>query len=683
MEVAVTLKNDKATDAGSRWLKNLTSNIKDIDMNNNNLKTEDNQEAKEEISLEKNAFKIKSKGKSKLKFTPSIKKELKDVIGCQYVDILSAYVCPLGSKTEVSNLLEKNKINADLVEFHNPLPKKSKKINGMETRLHILEKEVHKEDMELLVEAHKMKDEEGRHKSIQDFKDPPKEPGKDEKSGDLRYRIELDLHERFKANDEKRKEAEELRRYVEQHEKEKTENEKVLERLNKNESGDAEIFVELFEKKYLFDPTEGKNGAFYLWDGCQWTLDIHKERYKDFEKVSDTYLIATSDESIDESVSKELFKRSQQLRTSRRRSNVLETVSAYLSFKHSWDYCPNKLPCSNGIINLKTGDLETAQRENYIKKVCPTSYEKNANCPKFLKFLDDITLGDKELSSFIGRVIGYALLGVPKEEKIFYFYGNGRNGKGTLMHVIQHVLGALSKTFPSEMLLSQRNPPSSSSPNPELANLEGVRMAVFSEINEGRKIDSAKVKNLSGRDIIPCRRLYSNVDLQITPTHTMILQTNYKPKAPSEDKALWSRNILIPFKARFVKEPKDGENEREIKESLKDELLEEAKGILKWMVDGCLEYQEIGLKVPQSVIDQTEGYRKENDGIGCFLEEMCFQDPAVSTQKSKMEAAIKNYCKANEMKEPTRNEISDYLKIRFKEGRKSQGSYWKGIKIED
>jgi putative DNA primase/helicase len=46
----------------------------------------------------------------------------------------------------------------------------------METSLHILEKEVHKEDMELLVEAHKMKDEEGRHKSIHDFKEPPREP---------------------------------------------------------------------------------------------------------------------------------------------------------------------------------------------------------------------------------------------------------------------------------------------------------------------------------------------------------------------------------------------------------------------------------------------------------------------------------------------------------------------------
>lgn len=105
----------------------------------------------------------------------------------------------------------------------------------------------------------------------------------------------------------------------------------------------------------------------------------------------------------------------------------------------------------------------------------------------------------------------------------------------------------------------------------------------------------------------------------------MILQTNYKPKAPADDKALWSRNILVPFEACFDKNPN---------ENLKEELLEESEGILNWLIQGCLEYQEIGLDVPQSVKDQTESYRKENDGIGLFLEEACVEAPEFSTQKS-------------------------------------------------
>lgn len=679
--MAATVQNNKATDPESRWLKESILNKKDSHMTNNTIKTQDKQATKEKAGLPKNALKIKPKSK-RVKFTDSVKKELKDVIGCQYMDIYQAYVCSIDAKNDVSKLLEKNKINAELIEFHNPLPKKSKKINGKENRLYILEKQIHEEDNKLISEAHRLKDKDGSPKSISDFENPPEQPGEDEKSGDIRYRLEMDIHKRIKANKEKRHEAEEIRKEIQQLENEKTENEKTLERLRKNESGDAEIFVELFENKYLFDPTEGKNGDFYLWDGCKWKLDKHKERYKDFEKVADTYFVASSEESIDETIAKELFRRSQQIRTSRRRYNVLETVSAYISFKHSWDFCPEKLPCNNGVINLKTGELEPSKRESYIKKVCPINYNKDAECPKFIEFLNDITLGNDELSGFLARVIGYTLLGIPKEEKIFYFYGNGRNGKGTLVHVIQHVLGQLSETFPSEMLLMQRNPPSSSSPSPELANLEGVRMAVFSEINEGRKIDSAKVKNLSGRDIITCRRLYSNENLQITPTHTMILQTNYKPKAPSDDKALWSRNILIPFKARFVKDPKE-DHERQIKESLKDELLKEAEGILKWMIDGCLEYQKSGLQIPKSVIDETEGYRKENDGIGCFIEEMCILAPEFSAPKNKMENGIKEYCKANGMKEPTRNEISQYLRSKFQEGKTNQGLYWKGVKIED
>jgi putative DNA primase/helicase len=80
-----------------------------------------------------------------------------------------------------------------------------------------------------------------------------------------------------------------------------------------------------------------------------------------------------------------------------------------------------KLPCKNGIINLKTGELEQFNRENYIKKVCPVNYNKNAQCPKFIEFLNKITLGDIERASFIKPVIGYSLLGVLKRKRFFIY----------------------------------------------------------------------------------------------------------------------------------------------------------------------------------------------------------------------------------------------------------------------
>jgi putative DNA primase/helicase len=353
-----------------------------------------------------------------------------------------------------------------------------------------------------------------------------------------------------------------------------------------------------------------------------------------------------------------------------------------MSFEKSWDNIPKKLPCLNGFIDLETGVLHKLRQDQYLRKICHTNYNPDAKSPKFDQFMKDITLDDNDLERFLARLIGYSILGVPKEEKVFYFCGKGRNGKGTFLQTIQKILGPLSKTFPSEMLMQQRNPPSSSSPSPELANFEGIRLAIFSEINEGGRIDSAKVKNLSGRDVITCRRLFSNVDLQIDPTHTLILQTNYKPKASSEDHALWARNVLVPFRASFNKHPEKKKDELQINENLKEELLEESEGILRWIVEGCLEYQKIGLEIPKSVLEETESYRKENDGIHCFLEERCLMASEVSTPCQRMEDAIKEFCKQGGYRIPTRLEIPKYLEKKFRKHESNKSNLWVGVSIK-
>lgn len=616
-----------------------------------------------------------------VKLTTSVKKALNDTIGCHFDSFHRAYVCPIETRNTVNDFLNESKIEASFVDVFDINKGKDRKIIGLENRIEILQKKTHEEDMRLLSEIAQY----DSKRSVYDFEAPPvfenlpeDEP---EERRKIRFGIEMDFHKRYVKNKEDHKELENLRNSCTLHEKEETAHEKLLDCLQKNEIGDAELFVDLFKEKYIFDPSEGKGGSFYIWNGQYWELDTYKERYKDFDVIADAYLTASKDNKIEEKTKQALFTRSQQLRTNNRRRNVLETITAYISFKGVWDYVPKLLPCSNGIIDLMTGDFLPSREDQFIRKVCPIKYNKSAKCPKFIQFLDDISLGNIEWIKFLQRSIGYALLGVPVEEVLIYWYGEGgRNGKGTLTKILQHVFGPLARTFPAEMLLLQRNLPSSSGPSPELANLEGVRIAIFSEINEGRKIDSAKVKNLSGRDKISCRRLFSNHDLQIEPTHTMFLQTNYKPKAPSDDNALWSRNILVSFNASFVRDPKK-KNERPLKENLKEELLKEAEGILLWVLDGVREYLSIGLQIPDFIKAETESYRKENDGMGRFLEEMCVLDPVFSTQKLKMETAIKAFCLANDCKVPTRNEVSAYLKEKFRSSKGGKGRIWEGVKI--
>ena len=50
-------------------------------------------------------------------------------------------------------------------------------------------------------------------------------------------------------------------------------------------------------------------------------------------------------------------------------------------------------------------------------------------------------------------------------------------------------------------------------------------------------------------------------------------------------------------------------------------------GILQWMMEGCAEWLEIGLKPPPAVVAATEGYLNEEDVLAQWIEECCAIDP--------------------------------------------------------
>jgi putative DNA primase/helicase len=498
-----------------------------------------------------------------------------------------------------------------------------------------------------------------------------------------RFAVEMDFHKRRVALRDKRRERDNLRHSSKLHEEEAVDETTafILRCLNENERGDAKLFLNIFKDAYVYDNSEGSRGEFYRWNEHQWIADREKYRIHDIEEVALLYE-RTAELVNDKSTQSLLLGRAKALRSSRRCHSVFNFVEAEVPFKGTWDYSPYLLPCQNGIVDLRSGELLKNTPERYIRSICPTSYSKGASSDVFDQFLNDITLGNKEVEFFLQKALGCCLIGDPKEEKIFIFFGErGRNGKGSLLQTCEKVLGRYARTFPSEMLLLQRNAPSSSAASPELANLQGVRLAIFSEIDRKRHIDAAKVKNLSGRDTIPCRRLFSNVDLAIAPTHTMIIQTNHKPKAPSDDEALWKRMVVVPFKAEFVEKPKLS-HQRELKPTIKERLIQEREAILAWLVEGARRYLAEGLEIPASVHNETQLYRDENDGISAFIEQCCIVDPTLSTPSGKFRNAIKEFCQDEGYEVPSEREIKSALDGRFFQRKTNKGRIWVGIGIQ-
>lgn len=478
--------------------------------------------------------------------------------------------------------------------------------------------------------------------------------------------------------------------------------EDILKALSDNECGDASLFKRFFGQDFLYDSDDK---SFYRWNGICWVGDKEKERFLKLQEVATQYSseadriealhVQSNDEKNAQELktaqkqTKSLRERAKSLKATRRMNSVLEMATAGsranggLTFIGDWDSCGGYLPCRNGLIDLKTGGLLQSGRDHYLRKTTDLAYDESATCPLFEKFIFEI-MGDREhLAKFLQRLIGYAAVGSPIEHIFVVLYGAlGRNGKGTLIRLLTRILGHLSREFQPALILKQRNPPTSGTPRPDLIHLQGTRFACTSEISKGSEIDSAELKKLSGGDLISARSLFSNAVKNFAPTHTLFIQTNLKPKAPAEDTALWRRAILLPFDVTFVETPKQ-HHERLIDRHLENRLMQEAPGILRWIVEGAVAYHRYGLLIPSEVLEAVDDYRSENDGIGAFLIERCEKVPGFSAKALEMRDAIKSYCRENDLNEPTKTEIKHYLESKgYKQQRFNDGYYWLNIIIK-
>jgi putative DNA primase/helicase len=128
------------------------------------------------------------------------------------------------------------------------------------------------------------------------------------------------------------------------------------------------------------------------------------------------------------------------------------------------------------------------------------------------------------------------------------------------------------------------------------------------EIGEQTAFDEARVKDLTGGDMLAVRRM--NEDFwNLIPTHKLLIAGNHKPIVRGDDKGIWRRIRLIPW--LFTAHRPDPDLPRK--------LLQELPGILRWAVNGAEEWCRLGLSEPSAVHSATQEYRAESNIIGEFL----------------------------------------------------------------
>jgi putative DNA primase/helicase len=276
-----------------------------------------------------------------------------------------------------------------------------------------------------------------------------------------------------------------------------------------------------------------------------------------------------------------------------------------------WDADPWALNSAGGVIDLKTGNRRVHRPTDYMTRI--TAVSPNEDCPLWHSFLDRITAGNKELQSFLQRVAGYSLTGSTREHALFFLYGVGANGKSVFVSTVSGVLGDYQRTAPIETFTAShgdRHPT-------ELAGLRGARLVTATETEEGRRWAEAKIKQLTGGDTVSARFMRQDF-FEFTPQFKLMVAGNHKPGLRSVDEAIRRRFNLIPFTVTIP----PAERDPDLSETLKAEW----PGILRWMIEGCLEWQRMGLVPPEVVTVATAAYLEAEDAIAAWLDDCCSRD---------------------------------------------------------
>jgi putative DNA primase/helicase len=398
-------------------------------------------------------------------------------------------------------------------------------------------------------------------------------------------------------------------------------------RPNLSDLGNAERMCKRYGSKLHF---VSKTSQWLVWNGRVWSPDSDALLNKYAKRVIRAIYTEAADEK--DSRDKERLLRHAMISEadgriaamlSRLRWEDNRLLGIDIPIEHSLlDADPAALNLVNGTLDLRTGDLRKHRKEDLLTRIASVEYHADATSDLWESFLDTVTDGDMDLRLYLQRAAGYSLLANNESEKFFYVLGDTASGKSTFVSAVLSVLGDYGASADIQSFLQQKN--QSRAPRDDLAALAGARLIAVGETEKGAKLHTALVKLMAGGDPIKVRHLFGRY-FTFRPG-VIWLHANNRAKVPQDEKALFRRLRVIPFKHSIPEEKQDPQ----IKRDLCNPKLHGA-AILAWLVQGCLAYQRDGLGDSQAAREANAEYKRSMNPVDEWARERCKVDPGNAT----------------------------------------------------
>ena len=272
----------------------------------------------------------------------------------------------------------------------------------------------------------------------------------------------------------------------------------------------------------------------------------------------------------------------------------------------------NELPIKDGkIIDFKTLEIRDRTYNDFWSFECDVSFlGEKANLSCVEKFFNDISCGSSDLVDYHRRLWGYMLTGEISDRSLHIFWGNGCNGKSSIVNIFSSITKKFTVALNEDVMLKK----TSRGANPEMMPLLTARCGSLPESDKKEELNSKRVKTITGDDMITARHLFGHA-VSFKTQCKPIWATNHKPKINIDDQAILDRLKLIPFLGRFEKNQENTEYIKDLQENKLDEFF-------TFFCLGAYDWYNGGeLKPCKEMTDEMNKYITENDVVSEFIDD--------------------------------------------------------------
>ena len=445
----------------------------------------------------------------------------------------------------------------------------------------------------------------------------------------------------------------------------------------------ANLITRLFRHEYRCSPMLKSYDWFHFeghyWRAIMQPMDLRGQistrirhlYVKAERKVCDIELNPNTSEDMKKSLTekkKRLMKVKENLENSNFKDSIMKELTEKFyqeDFRDKLNIKVSLLGVGNGVLDLEatdpvTGKLTVEFREgrpddnvslqmgkhkaflavNYIPY--DPNHKHNASINEFFRKL----FPRDDLREYVLILLSACLFGRNKEQKFYILQGEGSNGKSALMRLIEMIYGEYQCSTQATIITRKQD--GSGAAAPQLVKLKNMRFVSLQEPEEGEKINSSLMKQLSGEDIISARGLYQGLE-NFAIVGRIFLCCNRFPPVNSIDNGTWRRLRVIKFESEF-RDPEAFKDEAHIKEMAKKNIFPKEPSIERSTEHGFPAWREAFLSMlvwyykekylahgselhePACVKEESDKYKSDNDSFASFMQDRLVSEIGTETE---------------------------------------------------